>query len=99
MLAGQAGAKTYEGTEAAALRCAHTIGAMAVTMHRFGLIETEMKDALMFGSVSILTQYVSGTARQKVAAMKVMGERRNLAQSAEDFRKIARRCARQFPIE
>jgi hypothetical protein len=94
-----ASAKTYTGSEAAALRCAHTISATAVTMHRFGLIETRLKDALMFGSVSILTQYVSGTQQEKVAAMRIMSERRTLVESTEDFREIAARCARQFPIE
>lgn len=68
-------------------------------MHRYGLIEAELKDALMFGSVSILTQYVSGTEEEKVAAMRVMAERRSPIESAEDFREIAERCARQFPIE
>lgn len=92
-------AKTYSGSEAAALRCAHTISATAIAMHGMGLIEDDLKDALMFGSVSILTQYVTGTEAEKVAAMRVMSERRNTQQSAEDFRDIAKRCAVQFPID
>lgn len=92
-------AKTYSGSEAAALRCAHTISATAVAMEKMGLIETELMDALIFGSVSILTQYVSGTEAEKVAAMRIMAERRSTKESAEDFREIARRCAVQFPLD
>jgi hypothetical protein len=97
---GQGGAaKTYSGSEAAALRCAHTISSTAIAMHSLGLIEPELKDALIFGSVSILTQYVSGTEAEKVAAMRIMSERRNTQEAAADFREIAKRCARQFPLD
>tara|TARA_R110002020_G_scaffold271945_3_gene487097 strand:- start:107 stop:454 length:348 start_codon:yes stop_codon:yes gene_type:complete len=100
-LASQAVAKPeriYEGSEAAALRCANTLALTAVTLGRAELMGTAEKDVMLGITILILERHVGGTWRQKKAALEVMRDRRDLRTTLEDYRKNAARCLRQFPI-
>lgn len=94
---GQA-AQVYEGSEAAALRCSNTLALTAVALSGAGLISVREKEVMLGVTVLILERHVSGTWRQKKAALKVMRDRRSVPDTLEDYRKNAFRCLRQFPI-
>ncbi len=100
VLAGQGAAaqKTYEGSEAAALRCANTLALTAVALSRAGRMSEPEKDAMLGITVRMLEAHVSGTWRQKRAAMAVMRDRRSVPDTLLDYRENALRCLRQFPI-
>ena len=90
--------KVYEGSEAAALRCANTLALTAVALNSAGLIPEEQKEAMLGVTVLILERHVSGTWAEKKRALAVMRDRRSPADTLEDYRRIAVKCLRQFPI-
>jgi hypothetical protein len=91
-------AKVYEGSEAAALRCSNTLALTAVALARADLIGEDEKEVMLGVTVLILERHVSGTWRQKKAALKVMRDRRSVPDTLDDYRANAVRCLRQFPI-
>lgn len=93
-----AGQKIYEGEEAAALRCANTIALTGVALERAGLIGEAEKEVMLGVTVLILERHVSGTWRQKKAAMEVMRKRRSFEATIEDYQKNAAVCLERFPI-
>ena len=90
--------RTYEGSEAAALRCANTLALTAVALSGAELIGEAEKQVMLGVTVRILDRHVSGTWPQKRAAMEVMRDRRSVPDTLEDYRKNAVRCLAQFPI-
>lgn len=97
-LAGPAMARTYEGREAAALRCANTLALTAVALNAAGRMGDAEKDGIIGVTIRILDRHVSGTWRERKAAMEVMRDRRGLSDTLDDFRRNAARCLVQFPI-
>ena len=96
---GQAqGTRTYEGAEAAALRCSNMMALTGVTLHRAGLMGEEEKDVLIGVSLLILERHVSGTWTQKKRAMEVMRDRRDIDETLEDYQRNAAVCLKRFPI-
>ncbi|MFK7745929.1 MAG: hypothetical protein AB8B47_12810 [Roseobacter sp.] len=91
-------AKTYEGEEAAALRCANTMALTAVALFETGKHSAAEKDVLLGITVLILEMHVSGTWNQKKAALEVVRDRRDVRQTLGDFQQFAAQCLRQFPI-
>jgi hypothetical protein len=90
--------KVYEGSEASALRCSNTLALTAVALSSAGLIEDIEKDAMLGITIRILERHVTGTWRQKKAALAVMRDRRSLPDTLTDYRNNALHCLRQFPI-
>lgn len=90
--------RVYEGHEAAALRCSNTLALTAVALFRAELIEEPEKEVMLGITILILERHVSGTWRQKKAALKVMRDRRSVPDTLDDYRKNAARCLRQFPM-
>lgn len=90
--------KIYEGEEASALRCANTLALTAVALSSSGLIEDAEKDVMLGITIRILDRHVSGTWRQKKAAMEVMRDRRSVPDTLTDYRKNAVGCLARFPI-
>ena len=98
-LAGTAEAKrVYEGEEAAALRCSNTLAFTAVALNRAGLIGAQEKDVMLRVTLLIMERHVSGSWSQKKVALRVMRDRRSVPETLADYRRIAARCLRQFPI-
>lgn len=95
---GAAQAKTYEGSEAAALRCSNTLALTAVALNRANMIGEPEKNVMLSVTFAILERHVSGSWAQKKAAMEVMRDRRSVTATLEDYRKNAARCLQQFPI-
>lgn len=93
-----AGQKTYSGEEAAALRCANTLAFTAVALESSGGISSLEKDVMLDITVGILAQHVSGTWRQKKAALRVVRDRRDVLETLDDFTRFANQCLVQFPI-
>lgn len=91
-------ARTYEGEEAAALRCANMLALTAVTLAEAKLIGTQEKEIMLGVTVLILEHHVSGTWRQKKAALEIVRDRRSFPDTLEDYRRNAARCLAQFPI-
>ena len=93
-----AGTRTYEGSEAAALRCANTLALTAVALSAAEMIGEGEKQVMLGVTVRILDRHVSGTWAQKRAAMEVMRDRRSVTDTLDDYRRNAKRCLAQFPI-
>lgn len=93
-----AGQKTYMGEEAAALRCANTLALTAVALETTGRITTLEKDVMLDITLRILLDHVSGTWRQKKAALRVVRDRRDVPETLDDFKRYANQCLLQFPI-
>lgn len=93
-----AGEKVYDGREAAALRCANMLALTGVALEGAGLIEEIDKEVMLGITVLILERHVSGTWRQKKAAMEVMRNRRSFEDTIADYQRNAPRCLEQFPI-
>lgn len=91
-------ARTYEGSEAAALRCANTVAYTAVLMESAGLIPREQQQAMLQVTFLILEKHVSGTWAEKKAALAIVRDRRDLDQTLADYQRLAARCLAQFPI-
>ncbi len=90
--------RTYEGREAAALRCSNTLALTAVALNRADLMADREKNALLQITLRMLERHVSGTWAEKKAAMAIMRDRRSVEDTLEDYRKNAVRCLAQFPI-
>jgi hypothetical protein len=90
--------RVYEGTEASALRCANTIALTAVALSAAERIGEPEKEVLLGVTVLILENHVSGTWREKKAAMAVMRDRRSVEDTLDDYKRNAGRCLRRFPI-
>ena len=90
--------KTYQGSEAAALRCSNTLALTAVALEGADLISPAEKEVMLGVTFLILERHVSGTWRQKKAAMAVMRDRRTVRDTLDDYRRNAARCLGQFPI-
>ena len=90
--------RTYSGEEAAALRCANTMALTAVALSDTGLLDAKEKEVMLQITVLILERHVSGTWRQKKAALEVVRDRRNVGETLDDFQRLAERCLKQFPI-
>lgn len=93
-----AGQKTYEGDEAAALRCANTLAFTAVVLESDERIGSLEKDVLLDITLRILVDHVSGTWQQKKAALRIVRDRRDVLETLDDFRRYANQCLLQFPI-
>ncbi len=90
--------RTYEGREAAALRCSNTLALTAVALSQAGLIGRQEKDVMLGVTLLILERHVSGTWRQKKAALAVVRDRRSVPDTLQDYKRNAARCLQQFPI-
>ena len=90
--------KMYEGSEAAALRCANTMAFTAIALSETGRMTEVEKDVLLGVTVLILERHVSGTWAQKKAALEVVRDRRDTLETLQDFEMFAETCLRQFPI-
>ena len=91
-------ARTYEGDEAAALRCSNLLSITAVVLSEAGEITVVERDIMLFATVAILERYVSGTRTQKKRALAVVRERRSIVETLEDYKRNAQRCLKRFPI-
>ena len=91
-------ARTYDGKEAAALRCTNMLALTAVTLAKADLIGNQEKEVMLGVAVLILEHHVSGTWRQKKAALEIVRNRRSFPETLEDYRRNAARCLAQFPI-
>lgn len=89
---------TYKGSEAAALRCANAIALTGVALYDIEKIGEIEKEVMLGISFLILEQHVSGTWRQKKAALAQVRDRRTVQETLEDFERLAEKCLRQFPI-
>lgn len=96
--AASAQAKTYDGEEAAALRCANTLAFTAVALEGAGRLGEPEKEVMLGITVLILERHVSGTWAQKKAALEIVRDRRDAIETLDDFEQLAQRCLRQFPI-
>ena len=90
--------RVYEGREASALRCANTVALTAVALSRADMIGDAEKDVMLSITTLILERHVSGTWREKKAALSVMRDRRSVDDTIEDYRRNATWCLREFPI-
>ena len=90
--------RTYEGREAAALRCSNLLSITAVVLSEAEEISKVERDIMLFATVAILERHVSGTRAEKQRALAVVRERRTLLETLEDYQRNAQRCLRQFPI-
>ncbi len=91
-------ARTYEGEEAAALRCANMLAYTAVTLARADMIDEDQKNVMLGITVLILERHVTGTRAEKKAAMAIMRDRRDIDATLSDYRLYAAKCLVQFPI-
>ncbi|MEM6566306.1 MAG: hypothetical protein AAF665_17760 [Pseudomonadota bacterium] len=100
MLASPASAqsKVYEGSEAAALRCANTLALTAVALSDAGRMDEPEKEVIIGISFLMLERHVSGSWPEKRAALEVVRDRRTVEETLSDFERLAQRCLRQFPI-
>ena len=90
--------RIYSGDEAAALRCSNTLAYTAVALGGAGLIGEAEKEVMLGVTIRILDRHVSGTWRQKKAAMEIMRDRRDLGATLEDYQRNAAQCLQRFPI-
>lgn len=89
---------TYEGQEAAALRCANTLAFTGVALNENGLLDDQEKDVMLSITVLILERHVSGSWAQKKAALRQVRDRRDTLETLQDFENFAEKCFEQFPI-
>lgn len=90
--------KRYEGSEAAALRCANMVALTGVVLAESGRIGEPEKEVMLAISYLMLREHVSGTWAQKQAALEVVRDRRDLTETLSDFETYAAICLRDFPI-
>jgi hypothetical protein len=96
--AAAAAQKVYEGSEAAALRCANIVALTAVALNDAGRLGEIEKEVMLGISFLMLESHVSGTWPQKRAALAIVRDRRDLEETLKDFELLAEECLRQFPI-
>jgi hypothetical protein len=96
--AAQGAQKTYEGSEAAALRCANIVALTAVALFDSGRVGEVEKEIMLGISYLMLQQHVSGTWPQKKAALEIVRDRRGVEETLRDFEQLAEKCLEQFPI-
>lgn len=89
--------RVYAGEEAKALKCAWIIANTATLLEKLALISTRDKEVSYAISTRMLQIYVSGTERQKLAALKAVGDRRDLQTTVKEFQTQAKACIRRFP--
>lgn len=80
------------------MRCANTLALTAVALESSERITPLEKDVLLDITVRILVNHVSGTWRQKKAALRVIKDRRDVLETLDDFKRFANQCLIQFPI-
>lgn len=97
-LPASAAQKRYEGSEAAALRCANMVALTGVALAESGRIGEPEKEVMLAISFLMLREHVSGTWAQKKAALEVVRDRRDVAETLNDFERYAEICLRDFPI-
>jgi hypothetical protein len=90
--------RTYAGSEAAALRCSNLLSITAVVLFEANQISPLERDVLLFATIAILERHVSGTRDEKQRALAIVRERRSVPDTLDDYRRNARRCLKQFPI-
>ncbi|MFD2738943.1 hypothetical protein ACFSUD_05140 [Sulfitobacter aestuarii] len=90
--------RVYAGEEAAALRCSNTVALTAVALYEAEMIGEAQKEIMLGVTLLILERHVSGSWRQKKAALAIMRDRRSIEDTLEDYRRNAARCLTQFPI-
>ena len=93
-----AGQRVYEGSEAAAIRCANMMAMTGITLNGAGLMGKPEKDVLVGISVLILERHVSGNWTEKKRAMEAMRDRRDVDATLADYQRNAPVCLRLFPI-
>lgn len=91
--------RVYSGDETEALKCVWIISMTASALERAALVSTRTKESATLVSAAILNRYVSGTEQQKIAALKIVGERRTILKTFEEFRDQSDYCIRKFPLE
>ncbi len=90
--------KVYQGSEAAALRCANIVALTAVALNDAGRIGEIEKDVMLGISYLMLEEHVSGSWPQKKAALEIVRDRRDVEETLRDFELLAQKCLKQFPI-
>lgn len=91
--------RVYAGEEATALKCAWIISHTATLLERAEVISTRDMEVSFAISARILALHVSGSERQKLAALDTVGKRRDSATTIQEFRDQARGCIRRYPVE
>ena len=91
--------RVYTTEEATALKCAWIISMTASVLEGAALISTRDKEISIAISSRILQLHVSGTERQKLAALEQVGNRRDVETTVDEFRKEATACVRRYPVE
>jgi hypothetical protein len=90
--------RVYEGKEAAALRCANIVALTGVALNEAGRLGDIEKDVMLGISFLMLEEHVSGTWPEKQAALEIVRDRRDIAETLRDFELLAEKCLRDFPI-
>ena len=90
--------RVYEGSEAAALRCANIVALTAVALHDAGRLGEVEKEVMLGISYLMLQGHVSGSWPEKRAALEIVRDRRGVEETLRDFEQLAEKCLRQFPI-
>lgn len=90
--------KRYEGSEAAALRCANMVALTGVALADAGRIGEPEKEVMLAISFLMLEEHVSGTWAEKQAALEVVRDRRDVEETLDDFARYVTICMRDFPI-
>ncbi|UWR23590.1 hypothetical protein [Sulfitobacter sp. S190] len=91
-------ARTYEGQEASALRCANMMATTGITLHASDLMTATERDVLLSISILMLERHVSGTWAEKKRALAVVRDRRDLEETLMDYQRNAPICLKRFPI-
>ncbi|MDJ0821214.1 MAG: hypothetical protein QNJ09_05285 [Paracoccaceae bacterium] len=90
--------RVYAGEEAQALKCAWIISATATALEQAEVISTRDMEVSIAVSARMLQLYVSGTERQKLAALEAVGDRRDIKTTLGEFQRESRACLRKFPV-
>ena len=91
--------RVYQGAEAQALKCAWIISAGAGVLQDADIISSEERGISIAISARMLTLYVSGTDRQKLAAFEEVHRRSDKSTAINAFQRQARACIQRFPVD
>ncbi len=91
--------QVYSGREAQALKCAWVFSRTAAVLENAELISLADLETSLMVSARILQFHVSGSDREKLAALKAVGARRGDAETLGEFRSQSQACLRMFPVE